>query len=64
MKKLLEGRVCVLSGCGPGTGAAIARAFADEGASVVLTSQIRIWGQLKHRSSINYCYVTCDRSRE
>jgi NAD(P)-dependent dehydrogenase (short-subunit alcohol dehydrogenase family) len=39
MKKLLEGRVCVLSGCGPGTGAAVAKAFADEGATLVLASR-------------------------
>ena len=39
MKPLLTDRVCILSGCGPGTGAAIAHALADEGATLVLASR-------------------------
>ena len=39
MKPLFTDRVCILSGCGPGTGAAIAHALADEGATLVLASR-------------------------
>jgi 3-oxoacyl-[acyl-carrier protein] reductase len=39
MKKLLEGKIAIVTGASKGIGKAIAELFAEEGATVVLTAR-------------------------
>jgi len=65
---MLEGRVAVITGSGAGIGLAIARRFAAEGASIVLSGRNEARGQAAERAlqatGAKALYVPLDVSRE